>query len=153
MMHNSMTMFFSDIVDFTGICKEISPWQVIDMLNDLYGIMDFLAGKFRLFKIETIGDAYVCASGLPTSDPVHAINVADFAVAVHHCCRKVILRLSTSNPPAFELVSTAARPPLESSVQPIQDIVSLVTPSLPQRDTKVQGSLAKLTALKLPLWN
>lgn len=90
MMHNSVTMFFSDIVGFTSICKEISPWQVIDMLNELYGIMDFLAGKFHLFKIETIGDAYVCASGLPASDPSHAINVANFAIAVQHCCRKVL---------------------------------------------------------------
>ncbi|KAG7374610.1 adenylate and guanylate cyclase catalytic domain containing protein [Nitzschia inconspicua] len=90
MIHNSVTMFFSDIVGFTNICKEISPWQVIDMLNQLYGIMDFLAGKFKLFKVETVGDAYVCASGLPTSDENHAINVANFAIAVQHCCRKVL---------------------------------------------------------------
>ncbi|KAG7349232.1 adenylate/guanylate cyclase [Nitzschia inconspicua] len=90
MIHNSVTMFFSDIVGFTSICKEISPWQVIDMLNQLYGIMDFLAGKFKLFKVETVGDAYVCASGLPTSDENHAINVANFAIAVQHCCRKVV---------------------------------------------------------------
>ncbi|KAG7344856.1 adenylate and guanylate cyclase catalytic domain containing protein [Nitzschia inconspicua] len=90
MIHNSVTMFFSDIVGFTNICKEISPCQVIDMLNELYGIMDFLAAKFHLFKVETIGDAYVCASGLPTSDENHAINVANFAIAVQHCCRKVL---------------------------------------------------------------
>ncbi|KAG7370283.1 adenylate/guanylate cyclase [Nitzschia inconspicua] len=90
MIHNSVTMFFSDIVGFTNICKEISPCQVIDMLNKLYGIMDFLAAKFHLFKVETIGDAYVCASGLPTSDENHAINVANFAIAVQHCCRKVL---------------------------------------------------------------
>ncbi|KAG7370247.1 adenylate/guanylate cyclase [Nitzschia inconspicua] len=90
MIHNSVTMFFSDIVGFTNICKEISPCQVIDMLNKLYGIMDFLAAKFHLFKVETIGDAYVCASGLPTSDENHAINIANFAIAVQHCCRKVV---------------------------------------------------------------
>jgi class 3 adenylate cyclase len=90
MIHSSVTMFFSDIVGFTSICKEISPCQVIDMLNQLYGIMDFLAGKFNLFKVETIGDAYVCAGGLPTKDSNHAINVANFAVAVQHCCQKVL---------------------------------------------------------------
>ncbi|KAG7344816.1 adenylate and guanylate cyclase catalytic domain containing protein [Nitzschia inconspicua] len=90
MIHDSVTMFFSDIVGFTNICREISPCQVIDMLNELYGIMDFLAAKFHLFKVETIGDAYVCASGLPSSDENHAINVANFAIAVQHCCRKVV---------------------------------------------------------------
>jgi class 3 adenylate cyclase len=90
MIHNSVTMFFSDIVGFTSICKEISPWQVINMLNQLYGIMDYLAGKFSLFKVETIGDAYVCGGGLATEDSNHAVNVANFAVAVQHFCRKVL---------------------------------------------------------------
>ncbi|KAG7344817.1 adenylate and guanylate cyclase catalytic domain containing protein [Nitzschia inconspicua] len=90
MIHDSVTMFFSDIVGLTNICKEISPCQVIDMLNELYGIMDFLAAKFHLFKVETIGDAYVCASGLPSSDENHAVNIANFAIAVQHCCRKVV---------------------------------------------------------------
>jgi heat-stable enterotoxin receptor len=76
MIHNSVTMFFSDIVDFTSSCKEISPKQVIDMLNQLYGIMVYLAGKFFLFKDETIGDANVCAGGLATEDSNH-----------HECCK------------------------------------------------------------------
>lgn len=59
------------------------------MLNRLYGVMDFLAGRFGLFKIETIGDAYVCACGLPESDVNHAANVANFAIAVKHCCKTV----------------------------------------------------------------
>jgi len=59
------------------------------MLNKLYGVMDYLAGRFGLFKVETIGDAYVCCSGLPDSDENHAVNVANFALAVQHCCRAV----------------------------------------------------------------
>lgn len=52
--------------------------------------MDHLAKKFGLFKIETIGDAYVCAAGLPTDDPDHAEKVATFALAVSHCARHVL---------------------------------------------------------------
>lgn len=83
-------MFFSDVVGFTDICKEIYPWEVIAMLNRLYSIMDFLAKRFELFKVETIGDAYVCCSGLPHSDPHHARRVANFAVAVQHCSQMVL---------------------------------------------------------------
>jgi class 3 adenylate cyclase len=90
MMHNAVTMFFSDIVGFTNICKQISPTEVIDMLNCLYSIMDFLAAKFNLFKVETIGDAYVCCGGLPRADENHAQNIANFAIAVQHCCRRVL---------------------------------------------------------------
>ncbi len=37
-----------------------------------------------------VGDAYVCCSGLPDADEDHAINVANFAIAVQHCCRRVL---------------------------------------------------------------
>jgi hypothetical protein len=63
-IHHNVTMFFSDIVGFTNICKSVDPREVVDMLNRLYMVMDYLAKKFNLFKIETIGDAYVAASGL-----------------------------------------------------------------------------------------
>jgi Adenylate and Guanylate cyclase catalytic domain len=58
--------------------------------------MDFLALKFKIFKIETIGDAYVCCSGLPAPDEHHAENVANFAIAVTHCCKQVLLPVSAA---------------------------------------------------------
>lgn len=56
MIHPNVTMFFSDVVGFTSICKKLYPWEVIAMLNRLYSVMDFLAKKFKLFKVETIGE-------------------------------------------------------------------------------------------------
>lgn len=96
MLHNNVTFFFSDIVGFTSICEQIYPWDVINMLNRLYCTMDFLAGKFNLFKVETIGDAYVCCSGLPQADGNHAMNIANFAIAVNHCCKQVLSPLNDS---------------------------------------------------------
>jgi class 3 adenylate cyclase len=61
----------------------------IDMLNQLYTIMDHLASKFNLYKVETIGDAYMCCSGLPTPDENHAQNIANFALAVSECVQLV----------------------------------------------------------------
>lgn len=52
--------------------------------------MDHLTNKFGLFKIETIGDAYVCAAGLPADDPNHAEKVANFALSVTHCATHII---------------------------------------------------------------
>ena len=52
-LHNNVTMFFCDVVGFTNTCKEIYPWEVIEMLNRLYCVMDHLALKFNVFKIET----------------------------------------------------------------------------------------------------
>lgn len=83
--HENVTLFFSDIIGFTKMSAELAPWEVIDMLNTLYTLMDYLAEKFRLYKVETIGDAYMCCSGLPDEDPNHAENVANFALAVKRC--------------------------------------------------------------------
>jgi class 3 adenylate cyclase len=88
--------FFSDIVGFTNLASQIYPWDIVGLLNRLYGVMDFLAGRFNLFKVETIGDAYVCCSGLPQADEVHAKNVANFAIAVKHCCRQELSPLDNS---------------------------------------------------------
>ena len=52
-LHNNVTMFFCDVVGFTKTCKEIYPWEVIEMLNRLYCVMDHLALQFKVFKIET----------------------------------------------------------------------------------------------------
>jgi guanylate cyclase soluble subunit beta len=80
--YEDVTLFFSDIQGFTNICDQVDPWAVIDLLNQLYTVMDHLASHFNLYKVETIGDAYMCCSGLPVPDKHHAENIANFAIAV-----------------------------------------------------------------------
>eukprot|EP00980_Cylindrotheca_fusiformis_P018742 scaffold6241_cov129-Cylindrotheca_fusiformis.AAC.19 len=87
--HEKVTLFFSDIVGFTKICDQVEPWAVIDMMNQLYSIMDFLASHFGLYKVETVGDSYMCCSGLPEPDEYHAEKVANFALAVVECTKHV----------------------------------------------------------------
>ena len=74
------TMFFSDIVGFTTISSKISPDQVSDMLDRLYIKFDALSVKHDVFKIETIGDAYVGVCNLVKDQGSdHAKRVAEFA--------------------------------------------------------------------------
>jgi guanylate cyclase soluble subunit beta len=87
--HEHVTLFFSDVVGFTNICDQVEPWDVIDMMNQLYSVMDFLASHFDLYKVETVGDSYLCASGLPDSDEFHAEKIANFALAVLECVKHV----------------------------------------------------------------
>jgi class 3 adenylate cyclase len=57
--HEMVTVYFSDIVHFTDISRLLSPTKVCDMLDRLYLAFDELATKHGVFKVETIGDAWM----------------------------------------------------------------------------------------------
>jgi serine/threonine protein kinase len=75
-----VTIFFSDIVGFTTISSELSPMMVSDMLDRLYTKFDLLSRKHDVFKVETIGDAWMGVTNVATPQPDHAKRIAAFAM-------------------------------------------------------------------------
>lgn len=78
---------FADIAGFTAWSSTREPAQVFVLLQTIYQAFDQLAHKYDEFKVETIGDSYVAATGLPNEQPRHALLMAKFAEA---CVRKFV---------------------------------------------------------------
>ncbi|CAB9506382.1 Receptor-type guanylate cyclase gcy [Seminavis robusta] len=73
------SVMFADISGFTAWSSERDPSQVFRLLETLYRSMDKAARRFRIFKVETIGDCYVAATGLPDPREDHLEALVRFA--------------------------------------------------------------------------
>jgi class 3 adenylate cyclase len=79
---DEMTVLFADCVRFTELSGDLSPAELVALLNDVFSLFDRLADRYGLEKIKTIGDAYMVVGGLATEDDRgdHVARVADMAL-------------------------------------------------------------------------
>lgn len=118
--YNVATVFFSDIVGYTAMSAEMSAIQVMKMLNEFYTEVDKIATKHKVFKIQTIGDAYMVTGGVPDRclGPEGAEKVALFAIETIQLANdfrtsdgaKVVIRAGINSGPLVAGVVGAKRP-------------------------------------------
>ncbi|XP_071476583.1 guanylate cyclase soluble subunit beta-2-like [Diadema antillarum] len=75
-----VTVMFSDIVKFTDMCSQCQPIQVVHFLNEIYSQFDKLTTVYNIYKVETIGDAYMVVGGLPVFSKTHTERVISFGL-------------------------------------------------------------------------
>ncbi|MFN5978026.1 MAG: adenylate/guanylate cyclase domain-containing protein, partial [Pseudanabaena sp.] len=92
----SVTVLFADLVSFTRMSSELSPQDLVDLLNLIFSNFDTLCEIYGLEKIKTIGDAYMVAGGIPIARTNHAEAIAAMALDMVEKVNE--LRISTGRP-------------------------------------------------------
>lgn len=78
----TVCVFFSDFKSFSQIAETISPDELVAELDYCFTHFDRIIDKFRLQKIKTIGDAYMCVSGLYTRGENHIHRMIHAALEI-----------------------------------------------------------------------
>ena len=73
--YESVSVMFTDFKGFTLIADKMSPDQVVEELDACFNAFDAIIEKYNLEKIKTIGDAYMCAGGVPIPDEQHVLKI------------------------------------------------------------------------------
>ena len=101
--YDSVTVIFTDFKGFTKISEQMSPEELVGELDIFFTSFDELADKFKLEKLKTIGDAYMCAGGLPTVNNTHPVDACLFSLQVQYLMQETKRIKTEKGLPFWEL--------------------------------------------------
>jgi class 3 adenylate cyclase len=81
--YDQVTVFFCDIMGFSQRAEKMTPENLVGELDYIFKKMDEIILKYGIEKIKTIGDSYMCASGIPIPNNDSFIRVADAALEIN----------------------------------------------------------------------
>ncbi|MBD0293639.1 MAG: adenylate/guanylate cyclase domain-containing protein [Flavisolibacter sp.] len=87
--YQSVSVLFADFKGFTQMSERLPPAMLVSELNEVFTAFDRIIQKYEIEKIKTIGDAYMCAGGLPVPNNTHPKDVVNAALEmrdyIHQC--------------------------------------------------------------------
>jgi class 3 adenylate cyclase/Tfp pilus assembly protein PilF len=100
---DSVTVLFTDFKGFTTISELLSPKELVTEIDTCFKGIDKIMGKYNIEKIKTIGDAYMAAGGLPTTNTTHPIDVVMAAQEIILFMESLKQERIKNNKPFFEI--------------------------------------------------
>jgi class 3 adenylate cyclase len=115
----SASVLLLDFVGFTNMAIAHDPTSTIAELNDIFSAFDRIVELYGCERLKTMGDAYMAVSGLPESNPDHAVNLAKVALRM----RRYIDRRNAAHPEAWRCRIGVHSGPIIGSVVGVQKYV------------------------------
>lgn len=98
-----VTVMFTDFKGFTQIAEKLSPQQLVDEIDYCFRHFDNIITRHNIEKIKTIGDAYMCAAGLPVTTESHAVDMVKAALDIQSFMEKLGKKRKAEGRPLFEV--------------------------------------------------
>lgn len=98
-----VSVIFTDFVEFTQFAESLSPKEMVQDIHECFSAFDHIMKKHGVEKIKTIGDAYMAAGGLPTSNSTHAQDVVKAAFEIRDFIAERKARKIEAGLPYFEI--------------------------------------------------
>jgi adenylate cyclase len=81
---NMATVLFADIHGFSRIAEGMNSSLVMDELDEINVAFEAIVAKYKIEKIKTIGDTYMCAGGIPVKNITNPVDVVMAAVSMRN---------------------------------------------------------------------
>ncbi len=85
---NMATVLFADIHGFSKLVEGMDSSAVMDELDAILYEFDAIVERFKIEKIKTIGDTYMCAGGIPVKNITNPIDVVMAAMEMRNFLEK-----------------------------------------------------------------
>lgn len=100
--YQQVTVLFTDFKGFSQIAEQMSPEELVEELDHCFRNFDEITSHYGLEKIKTIGDAYMCAGGLPTANENHAIDAIQAGLDIQAFMAQLKKERQAAGNPFFE---------------------------------------------------
>lgn len=101
--YDRVSVLFADFTGFTKLCEKIQPIDLISELDVYFEKIDSIIEKNKIEKIKTVGDAYMCAGGLPIINKSNPIDTVLAALEIQDYLQKVNSEKKLNNLPLWTL--------------------------------------------------
>jgi histidine kinase len=98
-----VTVMFTDFKGFTLSSETMTPSDLVDELGTCFSQFDGIIEKYRIEKIKTIGDSYMCVGGLPVPNSTHSMDVVQAAIEIRDWIAERNAAAKENGKPFFEI--------------------------------------------------